>query len=165
MIIEPDRPGVHDHWIRTGNSLLTAAILHIMYTAPPEEKNLRGVAALLSRPEKGLTETLQEMLETQHIRDEQGVPIAPHPGVVAAVRDVLNKSGDDKSSVVSTVMGYLGIYRDPLLANATSASDFSIDDEYAQLQIKQELKDAWIYFENRQLERPQKKQTKQFSGI
>lgn len=128
MIIEPDRPGVHDHWIRTGNSLLTAAILHIMYTAPPEEKNLRGVAALLSRPEKGLTETLQEMLETQHIRDEQGVPIAPHPGVVAAVRDVLNKSGDDKSSVVSTVMGYLGIYRDPLLANATSASDFSIDE-------------------------------------
>jgi len=128
MIIEPDRPGVHDHWIRTGNSLLTAAILHIMYTAPAEEKNLRGVAALLSRPEKGLTETLQEMLETRHLRDERGVPIAAHPGVVAAVRDVLNKSGDDKSSVVSTVMGYLGIYRDPLLANATSASDFSIDD-------------------------------------
>ena len=46
-----------------------------------------------------------------------------------------------------------------------SISDFSIDDEYAQLQIKQELKDAWSYFENRQLERAQKKQTKQFSGI
>lgn len=127
MIIEPDRPGVHDHWIRTGNSLLTAAILHVRYAAPPWERNLNGVAKLLSRPDKTLTETLQEMLETKHIRGEGNRPLKAHPGVVSAVRDVLNKSGDDKSSVVSTVMGYLGVYRDPLLANATSCSDFSID--------------------------------------
>ena len=127
MIVEPDRPGVHDHWIRTGNSLLTAAILHVKYAASPWERNLNGVAKLLSRPDKTLTETLQEMLETKHIRDENNRPLKAHPGVAAAVRDVLNKSGDDKSSVVSTVMGYLGVYRDPLLANATSCSDFSID--------------------------------------
>jgi type IV secretion system protein VirD4 len=126
MIIEPDRPGVHDHWIRTGNSLLTAAILHVRYAAPPWERNLNGVAKLLSCPDKTLTETLQEMLETKHIRGEGNRPLKAHPGVVSAVRDVLNKSGDDKSSVVSTVMGYLGVYRDPLLANATSCSDFSI---------------------------------------
>ncbi len=127
MIIEPDRPGVQDHWVRTGNSLLTAAILHVMYAAPPGEKNLAGVASLLSRPDKSLTDTLMEMLETKHLRDEDGRPLKPHPGVVAAARDVLNKSPDDKSSVVSTVMGYLGIYRDPLLANATRTSDFTID--------------------------------------
>jgi type IV secretion system protein VirD4 len=127
MIVEPDRPGVHDHWIRTGNSLLTAAILHVKYAAPPWERNLNGVAKLLSRPDKTLTETLQEMLETKHICDENNRPLKAHPGVAAAVRDVLNKSGDDKSSVVSTVMGYLGVYRDPLLANATSCSDFTID--------------------------------------
>ena len=127
MIIEPDKPGVQDHWVRTGNSLLTAAILHVLYAAPPEEKNLAGVASLLSRPEKSLTDTLMEMLQTKHRRDESGVPIAVHPGVAASVRDVLNKSPDDKSSVVSTVMGYLAIYRDPLLANATRDSDFTID--------------------------------------
>jgi type IV secretion system protein VirD4 len=128
MIIEPDRPGAHDHWVRTGNSLLTAAILHVFHAAPDEDKNLAGVAALLSRPDKGLTETLQEMLNTKHLKDAAGRPSHPHPGVVSAVRDVLNKSGDDKSSVVSTVMGYLGLYRDPLLANATQVSDFSIDN-------------------------------------
>lgn len=128
MIIEPDRPGVQDHWVRTGNSLLTAAILHVMYAANVGEKNLAGVAALLSRPEKSLTDTLLEMLETKHLRDDYGRPTKPHPGVVAAARDVLNKSPDDKSSVVSTVMGYLGVYRDPLLANATRASDFTIQD-------------------------------------
>lgn len=127
MIIEPDRPGVHDHWVRTGNSLLTAAILHVRYAGDPWERNLNGVVKLLSRPDKTLTETLQEMLETKHLRDDNNKPLKPHPGVAAAVRDVLNKSGDDKSSVVSTVMGYLGVYRDPLLANATSCSDFTID--------------------------------------
>lgn len=127
MIVEPDRPGVHDHWIRTGNSLLTAAILHVRYAAPVWQRNLNGVAKLLSRPDRTLTETLQEMLETKHIKDKDNVPIKTHPGVAEAVRDVLNKSGDDKSSVVSTVMGYLGVYRDPLLANATSCSDFTID--------------------------------------
>jgi type IV secretion system protein VirD4 len=128
MIIEPDRPGSHDHWIRTGNSLLTAAILHVLYAAPEKEKNLAGVAALLSRPDKTLTQTLEEMLHTKHMKDESGRPTKPHPGVVQAVRDVLNKSGDDRSSVVSTVMGYLALYRDPLLAKATEASDFSVQD-------------------------------------
>ena len=127
MIIEPDRPGLQDHWVRTGNSLLTAAILHVLYAAPIGEKNLAGVASLLSRPDKDLTETLQEMLETKHLRDENGVPVQTHPGVVAAARDVLNKSPDDRSSVVSTVQGYLSIYRDPLLANATRTSDFTVD--------------------------------------
>ena len=128
MIIEPDKPGVSDHWVRTGNSLLTAAILHVLYTSPAEEKNLAGVAALLSRPNKTLTETLHEMLATRHIRDKDGKPLSPHLGVVSAARDVLNKSADDRSSVVSTVMGYLSVYRDPLLANCTKDSDFTIDD-------------------------------------
>lgn len=127
MIVEPDRPGTHDHWVRTGNSLLTAAILHVRYVSPKWECNLNGVAKLLSQPDRSLTETLEQMLKTKHLKGKSGEAERPHPGVAAAVRDVLNKSGDDKSSVVSTVMGYLGIYRDPLLANATSCSDFTID--------------------------------------
>lgn len=128
IIVEPDRPGQVDHWVRTGNSLLTAAILHVLYAGDPSEKNLAGVANLLSRPEMGLVETLQDMMETKHIKDEFGNPLHPHPSIVAAVRDVLNKSADDRSSVVSTVMGYLSIYRDPLLANCTRDSDFAIED-------------------------------------
>jgi type IV secretion system protein VirD4 len=128
IIVEPDRPGQIDHWVRTGNSLLTAAILHVLYAGDPAEKNLAGVANLLSRPEMGLVETLQEMLETKHIKDAFGNPLHPHPSIVAAVRDVLNKSSDDRSSVVSTVMGYLSIYRDPLLANCTRDSDFTVED-------------------------------------
>ena len=128
IIVEPDRPGQVDHWVRTGNSLLTAAILHVLYAGEPSERNLGGVATLLSRADMGVVETLQDMMETKHIRDENGKPLSPHPSIVSAVRDVLNKSADDRSSVVSTVMGYLSIFRDPLLANCTSDSDFAIED-------------------------------------
>lgn len=128
IIVEPDRPGQVDHWVRTGNSLLTAAILHVLYAGDPSEKNLAGVANLLSRAEMGLVETLQDMMDTKHIKDEFGNPLHPHPSIVSAVRDVLNKSADDRSSVVSTVMGYLSIYRDPLLANCTRDSDFAVED-------------------------------------
>ena len=128
IIVEPDRPGQIDHWVRTGNSLLTAAILHVLYAGKPSERNLNGVATLLSRSDMGVVETLEEMLKTKHLKDEHGNPDRPHPAIVSAIRDVLNKSADDRSSVVSTVMGYLSIFRDPLLANCTSDSDFAIED-------------------------------------
>jgi hypothetical protein len=41
-----------------------------------------------------------------------------------------------------------------------SISDFSNDEEYTQLQVKKDIKDAWTYFEGRQLERAQKKYSK-----
>ena len=126
--MEPDRPGQIDHWVRTGNSLLTAAILHVLYSGEPQERNLGGVATLLSRANMSVVETLEEMMETKHIKDENGKPLKPHPSIVSAIRDVLNKSNDDRSSVISTVMGYLSIFRDPLLSNCTSDSDFAIED-------------------------------------
>ncbi len=129
MIIEPERAGMSDHWIRTGNAALTATILHVLYTSPPEEKNLAGVTAFLSRGDKSFRDTLHEMMETKHLRDpETGKPAFPHPGIVSAARDVLTKSPDDLSSVHSTIMGYLSLYRDPLLAHNTRDSDFTIAD-------------------------------------
>lgn len=128
MIVEPENQGSSDHWVRTGNSLLVAAILHVLYTAPLGEKNLAGVTSFLSRPTHTLTDTLHEMLETKHIVDENGVGLQPHPHIQEAARDVLNKSPDDRSSVHSTVMGFLSLYRDPLLAHVTRDSDFRVTD-------------------------------------
>ncbi len=128
MIIEPEIAGASDHWVRTGNSLLVAAILHVLYTASNGEKNLAGVTSFLSRATETLDNTLQQMLDTNHIRGPSGRPHHPHPHIQEAVRDVLNKSPDDRSSVHSTVMGYLSLYRDPLLADCTRDSDFCITD-------------------------------------
>lgn len=128
MIIEPETVGKADHWIRTGNALLTAAILHVLYTSPVEERNLAGVTRFLSRGESDLVTTLREMMTTNHIIDPVTGEGKPHPLIVSAARDVLTKSANDMSGVHSTIMGYLSLYRDPILANNTKDSDFTIAD-------------------------------------
>jgi type IV secretion system protein VirD4 len=109
-----------DHWQTTAHSLLVGAILHVLYAEA--DKTLTGVAAFLSDPARPQVETLQRMLETQHL------PSGPHPVVAQAAREMMNKSDNELSGVFSTAMSCLGLYRDPLIARSTSASDFRIGD-------------------------------------
>jgi len=109
-----------DHWQTTAHSLLVGAILHVLYAEP--DKTLTGVATFLSDPGRRQMETLQRMLETQHL------PTGPHPVVAQAAREMLNKSDNELSGVFSTAMACLGLYRDPLIARSTSSSDFRIAD-------------------------------------
>jgi type IV secretion system protein VirD4 len=51
-----------------------------------------------------------------------------HPVVAQAAREVLNKSDNERSGVLSTAMSFLGLYRDPTVALATSACDWRIAD-------------------------------------
>jgi len=109
-----------DHWQTTAHSLLVGSILHVLYAEP--DKTLTGVATFLSDPGRRQLETLQRMLETQHL------PTGPHPVVAQAAREMLNKSENELSGVFSTAMACLGLYRDPLIARSTSSSDFRIAD-------------------------------------
>src|SRR3546814_6996255 len=43
-------------------------------------------------------------------------------------REVLNKSENERSGVLSTAMSFLGLYRDPTVAAVTAASDWRIAD-------------------------------------
>src|SRR3546814_4334496 len=51
-----------------------------------------------------------------------------HPGVASAAREVLNKSENERSGVLSTAMSFLGLYRDPAVAATTAACDWRIVD-------------------------------------
>ena len=66
------------------------------------------------------------MMATNHL----GTPDAPkvHPVVASAAREVLNKSENERSGVLSTAMSFLGLYRDPTVALTTSACDWRIAD-------------------------------------
>lgn len=112
------------HWDKTAHSLLTGAILHVLYAG--EDKTLAGVAALLSDPSRPVDETLEDMICANHLGT--GAAPRPHPVVAQAAREVLNKSENERSSVISTALSFLGLYRDPLIARATSASDWKIAD-------------------------------------
>ncbi|MDA9528513.1 conjugal transfer protein TraG [Bradyrhizobium sp. CCBAU 25338] len=110
-----------NHWEKTSHSLLVGAILHVLYAEV--DKTLAGVAAFLSDPKRPIETTLQAMMTTLHLGEK-----GPHPVVASTARELLNKSDNERSGVLSTAMSFLGLYRDPVVAEVTSRCDWRIAD-------------------------------------
>jgi type IV secretion system protein VirD4 len=51
-----------------------------------------------------------------------------HPVVASSARELLNKSDNERSGVLSTAMSFLGLYRDPVVATVTRQCDWPIRD-------------------------------------
>ena len=110
-----------NHWEKTSHSLLVGAILHVLYAG--EDKTLAGVAAFLSDPRRPIESTLKAMMTTPHLGKA-----GPHPVVASTARELLNKSDNERSGVLSTAMSFLGLYRDPVVAEVTRRCDWRIAD-------------------------------------
>ncbi|MBV8191061.1 MAG: conjugal transfer protein TraG [Alphaproteobacteria bacterium] len=110
-----------NHWEKTSHSLLVGAILHVLYAEP--DKTLASVSALLSDPKRAIEKTLHAMMTTPHLGTA-----GPHPVVASAARELLNKSENERSGVLSTAMSFLGLYRDPVVAHVTRRCDWRIRD-------------------------------------
>jgi len=125
ILVDPDGAlERRNHWEKTSHSLLVGAILHVLYAE--QDKTLARVATFLSDPQRPFVATLRVMMTTNHI-GTAGAP-AVHPVVASAAREVLNKSENERSGVLSTAMSFLGLYRDPTVAAVTAASDWRIMD-------------------------------------
>ena len=113
-----------DHWEKTAHALLTGVILHVLYAEA--EKTLARVASFLADPSRSIYRTLAVMLATNHL----GTPERPqaHPVIASIARELLNKSENERSGVVSTALSLLGLYRDPLIAANTARSDWRFAD-------------------------------------
>jgi len=112
------------HWEKTSHSLLVGAILHVLYAE--EDKTLARVATFLSDPQRSFAHTLRRMMATNHLGTDEHPRV--HPVVASAAREVLNKSENERSGVLSTAMSFLGLYRDPVVAQTTCACDWRIAD-------------------------------------
>lgn len=110
-----------NHWEKTSHSLLVGAILHVLYAE--KDKTLAGVANFLSDPRRPVEATLRAMMDTPHL-GEAGV----HPVIASSARELLNKSDNERSGVLSTAMSFLGLYRDPVVARVTERCDWRIAD-------------------------------------
>ncbi|ODR90075.1 conjugal transfer protein TraG [Sinorhizobium alkalisoli] len=110
-----------NHWEKTSHSLLVGAILHVLYAEA--DKTLAGVASFLSDPRRPVEATLRAMMDTPHL-GEAGV----HPVIASSARELLNKSDNERSGVLSTAMSFLGLYRDPVVARVTARCDWRIAD-------------------------------------
>ncbi|CAL4869372.1 Conjugal transfer protein TraG (plasmid) [Asticcacaulis sp. MM231] len=125
VLVDPEGALEHrSHWEKTSHSLLVGVILHLLYADP--DKTLARVATFLSDPERTFENTLRRMMTTNHLgtKDEPLV----HPVVASAAREILNKSENERSGVLSTAMSFLGLYRDPVVSATTAACDWRIAD-------------------------------------
>jgi len=112
------------HWEKTGHALLVGVILHVLYAE--EEKTLARVASFLSDPSRTFEKTLGLMKATNHLGTKRAPKV--HPVVAQVARELLNKSENERSGVLSTAMSYLSLYRDPTIAAVTSDCDWRIAD-------------------------------------
>jgi type IV secretion system protein VirD4 len=109
-----------NHWEKTGHALLVGTILHVLYAE--DDKSLAGCARFLSDPMRSFEETLTAMLTMQHLSGRV------HSVVAQTARSLLNKSENERSGVLSTALSFLDLYRDPVIAKVTEASDWRIAD-------------------------------------
>ena len=110
-----------NHWEKTSHALLVGAILHVLYAEA--DKTLAGVAGFLCDPKRPIESTLAAMMKTAHLGEA-----GPHPVIASAARELLNKSDNERSGVLSTAMSFLGLYRDPVVAEVTRRCDWRIID-------------------------------------
>lgn len=129
-----DEPNFFD---KAASKLLTAVILHQVYAAPDEEKNLAAVRMQLMN----FPRLLEAMASTAHrhkpdrsqpdglARDEAGEPIPE--GIpearMTAVR-FMQMPARLQGDIVETALSYLDVFADPIVAEKTSRSDFMIGD-------------------------------------
>src|SRR5262249_25802399 len=133
MLIDPDGQGSRDHWDLTAHDLLVGVILHVLYGEP--DKTLHGCLTLLADPSQAIETTLSAMLTAVHDpdgaigwTDNAGQPTRTHPAVSGSARTLLNKSDNERSSVVSSAVKFLNLYRDPIVVRNTETSDFAVRD-------------------------------------
>ena len=125
------------YWQEAAASITTGMILHVCYEAALEGRVacLADLSHVFTRPGSGFRDTLEELLNFEHDpshkhdwRMPTGDKTLTHPVVREKVQEMLDKEDRDFGGVLSTAKTALTLYSDPLVANNTSASDFTIDD-------------------------------------
>ena len=118
-LLDPRGKGtaMDSHWDRQGVGWVGACIYHLLHEE--QDKTLRGLATLISgaADRDGISATIKRMRSAQS-----------HTTVAQEKQMMLDKSPNERSGIISTVQGFLKVYRDPLIAAATARSDFRIAD-------------------------------------
>lgn len=124
LIVDPDGKGLITHWQKTSQSLLVGLIMHVLYLSYHEgtPKTLPYIDFLLADPTRPINDLFLEMMKYPH-KDGKN-----HPAVGRAARDMVDRAAEEAGSILSTLKSFLALYRDPVVADNVSVSDFSIKD-------------------------------------
>jgi type IV secretion system protein VirD4 len=130
IIADPEGKGLADHWMKTGHALLVGAITHLLYVGRNNGfcPSLADVSNEFSKPGIDWEDNIKSWQDYPHLGyDDAGRPI-PHPLAAAASQEMMNRDPKESSSVLSTAVSFLTLYRDPVIAANTQVSSFKIGD-------------------------------------
>ena len=151
IVVDPDGKGLNDHWAKTGFDLLTGVILYVLLSpdVSDDQRCLAVVQAILSdggvireKAEDAAQAKGGEDVSTgiaavfEFIRDQALSESTTHDdehavvgwrAAAQAAQSYLNKAPNEASGVLSTALSFLALYRDPLVAENTRISDFTIE--------------------------------------
>lgn len=118
LIVDPQGKGLEDHWVKSAYSLITGCILYLVYKKRKGqgEASLKALDQLLSDTSRPLSELWEDMKKSNNV-------IAKQVG-----QDMLDKPENEGGSIVSTAKTELALYRDPIVAENTSFSNFKVKD-------------------------------------
>jgi type IV secretion system protein VirD4 len=85
------------------------------------------VAEEFTRPGVTWRDNIGKWQTYPHLGTSEHGPIV-HPVVLNAAQEMINRDDREASSVLSTAISYLTLYRDPIIAKNTSRSSFHIHD-------------------------------------
>ncbi|NLL37393.1 MAG: type IV secretory system conjugative DNA transfer family protein, partial [Fretibacterium sp.] len=129
MIVDPDGKGLEDHWAKTAHSLIVGCITHLLYVGKRNGRTpcLADVVAEFTKPGVSWRVNIEQWQQFPHLGESEFGPMV-HPVVNNAAQEMLNRDDREASSVLSTTVSYLTLYRDPVIAKNTSRSSFHIKD-------------------------------------
>ncbi|AJE23499.1 MULTISPECIES: type IV secretory system conjugative DNA transfer family protein [Azotobacter] len=124
LIVDPDGKGLDSHWQKTSQALLVGLIMHVLYKSKNEgtPATLPEVDRNLADPDRDIGDLWMEMVTYSHVNGRN------HPLVGSAARDMMDRPEEEAGSVLSTAKTYLALYRDPVVAQNVSASEFKVKD-------------------------------------
>lgn len=137
MIMDPDGKGLRDYFDKAGLAFLVGIVLHVLATKHTEKKlaSLADVIALITHDRFATVKDMfAEVLDTKHSKmlQEAGIALNVANFIEHAVHSSASecnaKADKELSGVVSSAMANLSLYRDPIVAQNTSVSDFRIND-------------------------------------
>ena len=128
LLLLPDHKGSDPFWRQSARALLEGIILHVLYALP--EKTLAACYSFLCSPDQPVVEQFQSMLDTLHCPDGRH-GWTTHPRVAMSARAFLDMPEQTRGGVVASCLAVLAPYADPILAAATSTSDFALADLFA----------------------------------
>lgn len=139
LLADPDGRGFREHWDRIAFGAFTGLIVHVIYRElaarkagiPERDVPLATMASLdqfLSDPTKSLTDLWAEMMEATYYLNPKTGEYGPHPVVAQTGKDMADTPEEELGSKLSTIKGFLALYRDPVIQKNTETCDYKIRD-------------------------------------